>query len=84
MRVIGYVDIASPPEKVWPFLVEPDKTTKWFTNLKVFEYTSEQKGVGTTFHWEEESGGRIYKLDFVTTEWEENHVFGYEMSKGVC
>jgi uncharacterized protein YndB with AHSA1/START domain len=44
------VDIQAPPEKVWPYLVEPEKTMQWFTALKVFEYTSEQHaGVGSTF-----------------------------------
>jgi len=82
MRVQGSIEISAPPEKVWPFLVDPDKTMKWFTNLKKFEYTSKERGLGATFHWEEESGGRIYNLDFVTTEWVENQVFGYTMTSG--
>lgn len=77
------VDIQTPPEKVWPYLVEPEKTMQWFTALKKFEYTSDQQeGVGSTFYWEEEARNRIYKLNFVTTEWVENKVFAYRMTSG--
>jgi len=82
MRVQGSIEIAAPPEKVWPYLVNPEKTMQWFTSLKKFDYTSQQHGVGTTFYWEEQSGKRVYKLNFVTTEWVENQVFGYKMTSG--
>jgi uncharacterized protein YndB with AHSA1/START domain len=77
------VDIEAPPEKVWPYLVEPEKTMQWFTALKKFDYTSEQhEGNGSTFHWEEEAKGKTYNLDFITTEWVENQVFAYRMTEG--
>ena len=31
MLVSMSVDIQAPPEKVWPYLVEPEKTMQWFT-----------------------------------------------------
>ena len=40
------VDIKAPPEKVWPYLVEPDKTMQWYTMLKKFEYTNARAGAG--------------------------------------
>jgi len=46
MLVSMSVEIQAPPEKVWPYLVEPEKTMQWFTALKKFEYTSEKKGGG--------------------------------------
>jgi uncharacterized protein YndB with AHSA1/START domain len=77
------VDIKAPPEKVWPYLVEPEKCKQWFTALKIFEYTSEShEGVGSTCYWKEEASGRIYELNFETTEWVENEVFGYRMTSG--
>lgn len=77
------VEIGAPPEKVWPYLVVPGKTMKWFTHLKKFEYTGEkQGGAGSTFYWEEEAGGKLYKLHFITTEWIENRVFAYRMTSG--
>ena len=83
MLVSMSVDINAPPEKVWPFLVEPEKAKQWFTALKKFEYTSEvDEGVGSTFFWEEEANGKIYNLNFETTEWVENRIFGYRMTSG--
>ena len=83
MLVRMSVDIQAPPEKVWPYLVEPEKTMQWFTALKVFEYTNGKNGgVSSTFYWEETAGSTLYKLHFVTTEWVENEVFGYRMTSG--
>ena len=83
MLVSMSVDINAPPEKVWPYLVEPEKAKQWFTLLKVYEWTSEEKGgVGSTFYWEELVGNTLYHLHFKTTEWVENEVFGYEMTEG--
>ena len=76
------VDIEAPPEKVWPYLVEPDKVMQWHTMLEKFEYTSEETGPGSTFYWEENVRGKIYSNHFRATEWVENRVFAYEMTEG--
>lgn len=34
MLVSMSVDLKAPPEVVWPYLVEPEKTMQWFTALK--------------------------------------------------
>lgn len=80
MRVQMGVDIEAPPEQVWPFLVEPEKTMAWYTMLEKFEYTSEETGPDSTFYWEENVRGKIYWNHFRTTEWVENRVFAYEMT----
>ena len=83
MLVRMSVDIDAPPEKVWPYLVEPEKAKQWFTALKIFDWTSDPPGgVGSTFYWKEEVGSTIYNLNFETTEWVENEVFGYRMTSG--
>ena len=83
MLVRMSVDIDAPPEKVWPFLVEPEKAKQWFTLLEVYEWTSEEKGgIGSTFYWEERVGNTLYHLHFKTTEWVPNEVFGYVMTEG--
>ena len=58
MIVQRSIEVAAPPEKIWPFLIEPEKIMKWFTLLRKFEYTGEKhNGTGTTFYYEEKSGG---------------------------
>jgi uncharacterized protein YndB with AHSA1/START domain len=81
MRVHMAIDISAPPEVVWPYLVEPEKVMQWYDMLKVFRYTSEERGPGSTFYWEEEVRGKIYSNHFRTTEWVENRVFPYEMTE---
>jgi len=83
MKLQRSVEIAAPPEKIWPYLVEPEKIIKWFTFLKKFEYTSKRcGGVGTTFYYEEKSGPMLMKLHYKVTEWLENKRFAFKLSSG--
>jgi uncharacterized protein YndB with AHSA1/START domain len=83
MKVKRSVEIAAPPEKVWPFLVEPDNILKWCITFKKFKYTTEQRsGVGTPFYVEEKAGGPLMKLKFAVTEWVENEKFVFKMTSG--
>jgi uncharacterized protein YndB with AHSA1/START domain len=83
MKVQRSVEIKAPPEKVWPWLIEPDKIMKWFTLLRKFEYTSEQRGgVGTTFYYEEKSGGQLLKMNYKVIEWEENRKIAFGVMSG--
>lgn len=83
MRVERSIEIAAPPEKIWPFLVEPEKIMKWFTLLRKFEYTGEQRsGVGTPFYYEEKSGPQLMKLSYAVTEWVENKRLAFVMTSG--
>jgi uncharacterized protein YndB with AHSA1/START domain len=81
MQVQMGVDIEAPPEKVWPYLVDPDMAMQWYTSLTKFEYTSEGPGPDSTFYWEEMVRGKMYSNHFRTTEWVENRVFAYEMTE---
>jgi uncharacterized protein YndB with AHSA1/START domain len=82
MKVQGSVDIAAPPEKVWPFLVEAERILHWYTLLQKFEYTSEQHaGPGATFSMEEKAGVFL-KLSFVMTEWVEYQKLAFRMTSG--
>jgi uncharacterized protein YndB with AHSA1/START domain len=83
MRIEKSVEITAPPEKIWPFLVEPEKIMQWFTLLKKFEYTGEQhSGVGTPFYYEESNGPMLMKLSYVVTEWVENERLAFRMTAG--
>ena len=76
------VDIEALPENVWPYLVEPGKAMQWYTSLKKFEYTDDERGPDSTFYWEEEVRGKIYSNHFRTTEWSEDRVFAFEATSG--
>jgi uncharacterized protein YndB with AHSA1/START domain len=83
MKVHKSIEIAAPPEKIWPFLVEPDKILKWCITFIKFEYTSKQhSGVGTTFYIEEKAGGPLMKLNFRITEWLKNKRIAFSMTSG--
>ncbi len=84
MRVERSIEIAAPPEKIWPFLVEPENILKWCITFKKFEYTSEQcSGVGTPFYIEEKAGPMpLMKLNFTVTEWAENEKLAFSMTSG--
>ncbi len=83
MQVQRSIDIAAPPQKVWPFLSEPDKILEWYIPLRKFEYTSEQRNkVGAPFYYEEKVPVGLVKLNCVITEYEENKSFAFKMNSG--
>ena len=83
MKVQKSIEITASPEKIWPYLVEPDKILKWCITFVKFEYTSEQRsGVGATFYLEEKAGGPLMKLNFRITEWIENEKVAFSMTSG--
>jgi uncharacterized protein YndB with AHSA1/START domain len=83
MRIQRSIDIPASPDKIWPFLVEPDKIQKWFTLLRKFEYTGiKQGGVGSTFYYEEKSGPQLMKLNYVVTEWVDNKRLVFVLTSG--
>lgn len=83
MKIQRSVEINAPPEKVWPFMIEPEKIMKWFTLLLKFEYTGDKSsGVGATFYYEEKSGGQLLKLNYVVTEWTENKRLAFSVTSG--
>ncbi|UCH07953.1 MAG: SRPBCC family protein [Deltaproteobacteria bacterium] len=83
MKVQKSIEIAAPPHKIWPFLIEPEKIQKWCITFLKFEYTGEQRsGVGTTFYLEEKAGGPLMKLNFRITEWVENERVAFSMISG--
>jgi len=83
LKVQRSVEIAAPPEKIWPFLIEPEKIVKWFNLLRKFEYTGDKRsGVGATFYYEEKSGGQLMKLNYKVTEWIEHKKLAFGVTSG--
>jgi predicted flap endonuclease-1-like 5' DNA nuclease/uncharacterized protein YndB with AHSA1/START domain len=82
VKAQGSIGIGAPPEKVWPFLVEPERILKWYTLLRKFEYTSEQHaGAGATVYMEEAAGVSL-KVSYLVTEWVENEKLAFRMTSG--
>jgi len=83
MKVQRSIEIMAPPEKIWPFLVEPIKTLEWYIPLQKFEYTSDQsRKVGAPFYFEEKLPTGTMKLNCEVTEWVENESFAFKMTSG--
>ena len=83
MKVRDSVEIAAPPEKVWPLLVDPENILKWCITFRKFEYSGNQhSGVGTTFYIEEKAGGPLMKLNFRAEEWQKNRRLTFRMVSG--
>jgi uncharacterized protein YndB with AHSA1/START domain len=83
MKAQGFIVINAPPEKVWPYLVEPEKVLQWSSTYKKFEFIGDQhSGVGTKIYIEEKGGGPLMKINFEAIEWEENKTLVLRMVSG--
>ena len=84
MRVERSIGIAAPPDKVWPYMIDPEKILKWCITFQRFEYIGEQQsGVGTPIYIEEKVNPMpLMKLRFRVTEWAENEVLAFNMTSG--
>lgn len=83
MEINRSIEIKAAPEKIWPFLVEPEKIVQWCFTLQSFEYTSHiPYGPGTSFKYREQGRLHSVELSCVITEWIENKKISFEMTGG--
>jgi len=83
MKVQKSIEINASPERIWTYIVEPEKVLRWCITYKRFEYTSDQRsGVGTPLYIEEQAGGGLTKMQFEVTEWKENARLALQMVSG--
>jgi uncharacterized protein YndB with AHSA1/START domain len=83
MKVQKAIEINAPPERIWPFFVEPEKVLQWYSTFRRFDYTSNQRsGVGTPLYIEEQAGGPLMKIHYEVTEWKENEKLALRMVSG--
>jgi hypothetical protein len=81
MKMHSSIEIAAAAEKIWPFLVEPEKILKWATTVKKIYFTSDQcSGLNTTFYFEERAATPLVKLNLVVTEWVVNEKVTFKMT----
>ncbi len=83
MEVHQSIEVAAPPERIWPLLVEPDNILKWYPTLRRYQYEDAGKrGPGTRVYAEEKPSGMLMKLHFVISEWVENRALSLHMTSG--
>lgn len=83
MKVEKSIEISATPDKIWPFLVEPDKILMWFDSFKKCEYIGDKHtGSETTYYVEEKVPGPLRKIDFEVKNWNENENLILEMTSG--
>jgi uncharacterized protein YndB with AHSA1/START domain len=83
MKVEKTIVISATPDKIWPFLVKPDKILMWFDSFKKFEYANDKhSGIGTIYYVEEKVPGPLRKIDFEVKNWIENENLVLEMKSG--
>ncbi len=70
MHVRRSVEIAAPPERVWPLMVEPEDIKRWYPSLRTYEYEdSGRRGLGAHVYAEEKATGPLMKLHFEISDW---------------
>ena len=80
MRIQKTIEITAPPERIWPFFVEPERVLEWCSTFRKFEYSGDlRSGVGTPLYIEEQAVGPVMKMHFEVTEWKENDKLGLRM-----
>jgi len=83
MKVVKSIEISAPPERIWPFMVEPEKILQWYYPLQEFKYTSKQHGGhDTRLYLEEKVAGRVMKLNCEVTGWAVNQRVAFRMTSG--
>ncbi len=83
MIVEKSIQIAAPPQAIWPFLTEPEKIMMWFDTFKKFECTSEcPSGLGTTYYVEEKVPGPLRKINFKAVSWDVDKLLVLSMTSG--
>lgn len=83
MKIEKSIEIAAPPERIWPFFIDPEKVLQWSITFREFQFTGEQRGgVGTPLYIEEKASGPLMKMNFEITEWAENERLRIKMLSG--
>ena len=83
MKIEKSIEIAAPPERIWPFFIDPEKILRWSLTFREYQLTGEQRGgVGAQLYIEEKASGPLMKMNFEITEWVENERIRIKMISG--
>jgi hypothetical protein len=82
MKIHKTIKIEAPASKIWPLLIEPRNILKWCP-VETIRHTGQQlTGLKTPFYFEERAIGRLFRMNFVITEWVENECLAFKMTSG--
>ena len=83
MKLEESIDIAAPPENIWPVITKRENVFAVDRLIKRFDFVDEQhSGMGTTFYMEKETDGRLIRSLCIFTEWEENMKLAFRQFLG--
>ena len=83
MKLEESIDIAAPPENIWPTITKRENVFKVDRLIKKFDFVGEQpSGVGKMFYMEKETEGRLVRSLCIFTEWEENRKLAFRQFLG--
>jgi len=73
------VILNATPDKVWLFVIEPEKLIQWRADIKKFEMIDKgHPEVGKRFSIEKEVQGELQRFDCTIAQLEENRRFAFE------
>jgi hypothetical protein len=83
MKLEESIDIAVPPDSVWPMITKRENVFKVDRLIKKFDFVGEQpSGIGKMFYMEKEIEGRLIRSLCIFTEWEENKKLAFRQFLG--
>jgi len=83
MRTEYGIEVNCPPERLWPFLEDPEKQKLWMKGLLENVATStQQTGVGATFKMKIKEGGKIAEYFGEVLKYERNKLLGIKLWGG--
>ena len=83
MDVHQSIDIRAGPDRVWPFLVEPEKVKRWYLTLDSMDYVDgERRGPGSHIRIVERATPSTLNIEFEATRWEPNRGLALRMISG--
>ncbi len=80
MRIVYEDEILQPPEKVFPWIADPEKAMKWQKNVKDgVIIKNNPKIIGTTFKEIIEENGKTLEMYGTITKYRKNRIIGFHI-----
>ena len=84
MRIRYSDEIRQPPERVFPWIAEPEKAMQWQKNVREGKILVEKpEKIGTTFTEILEEDGNTLEMRGTITEYVENKVIGFHIQSRI-